>query len=150
MTAPSNASTPRRTVALDGASLTIAQVCEVARDGAHAEITSEALARMRRSRAVVDGILSRGDVVYGVNTGFGKLSDVAIPAERLAELAGVRLGKVTAIRETPAGESSQPRYNPYYGYMMTSSPDGSEKQYVSNGLTEITVSVVLHVEFAIE
>jgi uncharacterized protein YggE len=78
------------------------------------------------------------------------IADARKQAERLAELAGVRLGKVTAIRETPAGESSQPRYNPYYGYMMTSSPDGSEKQYVSNGLTEITVSVVLQVEFAIE
>jgi hypothetical protein len=57
---------------------------------------------------------------------------------------------VTSIRETPASESSQPRYSPYYGYMMSNSSDGSEKQYVSNGLTEITVSVVLQVEFAIE
>lgn len=78
------------------------------------------------------------------------IADARRQAERLAELAGVRLGKVTSIRETPAADSSQPRYNPYYGYMMSSSSDGSEKQYVSNGLTEITVSVVLHVEFAIE
>jgi uncharacterized protein YggE len=78
------------------------------------------------------------------------IADARKQAERLAELAGVRLGKVTSIRETTTNEPSQPRYNPYYGYMMTSSSDGSEKQYVSNGLTEITVSVVLHVEFAIE
>jgi uncharacterized protein YggE len=78
------------------------------------------------------------------------IADARKQAERLAELAGVKLGKVISIRETPAGDSSQPRYNPYYGYMMTSSSDGTEKQYVSSGLTEITVSVVLHVEFAIE
>ncbi|HSA55237.1 MAG TPA: histidine ammonia-lyase [Gemmatimonadaceae bacterium] len=73
-------------IAIDGDSLTLAQVCQVARERAHAELTDEARARMRRFRAVVDGVLERGDVAYGVNTGFGKLSDVAIPAARLAEL----------------------------------------------------------------
>jgi len=34
--------------------------------------------RVRESRAVVDGLLARGDTAYGVNTGFGKLSDVRI------------------------------------------------------------------------
>ena len=35
---------------------------------------------MRASRRVVDAAVARGDVVYGVNTGFGKLADVAHPA----------------------------------------------------------------------
>lgn len=78
------------------------------------------------------------------------VSDARERAERLAALAGVKLGKVTSIRETPTSDDSKARYNPYYGYMMANSSDGSEKQYVSSGLTEITVSVVLHVEFAIE
>ncbi len=34
--------------------------------------------RVRESRAVVDGLLARGETAYGVNTGFGKLSDVRI------------------------------------------------------------------------
>lgn len=93
---PSPASTPAR-VALDGESLTIAQVCDVAREGAHAALTERARDRMRRSRAVVDGVLERGEVVYGVNTGFGKLSDVAIPPDRLAEL------QVNLVRSHAAG-----------------------------------------------
>ena len=39
-----------------------------------------------RVRAIVDGIVERNQPVYGVNTGFGKLSDITIPPARLAEL----------------------------------------------------------------
>ena len=35
---------------------------------------------------MIEQILSQGETVYGVNTGFGKLSDVRIPPEKLAEL----------------------------------------------------------------
>jgi histidine ammonia-lyase len=41
---------------------------------------------MRLVRAIVDDKVARNEVVYGVTTGFGKLSDVAIPPHRLAEL----------------------------------------------------------------
>src|SRR5471030_769946 len=34
----------------------------------------------------VEQILATGEVVYGINTGFGKLAQTRIPAERLAEL----------------------------------------------------------------
>ena len=39
-----------------------------------------------RARGVVDAAVARGDVVYGVNTGFGNFADVVIPRERLQEL----------------------------------------------------------------
>ena len=38
------------------------------------------------SRELIEGILAAGQTVYGVNTGFGKLSDVRIPAGSLAQL----------------------------------------------------------------
>ena len=41
---------------------------------------------MAASNATVASIVERNDVVYGVTTGFGKLSDIAIPPNRLAEL----------------------------------------------------------------
>jgi len=44
------------------------------------------LARGRASRAMIEGILAAGQTVYGVNTGFGKLSDVSIPSRSLAQL----------------------------------------------------------------
>jgi histidine ammonia-lyase len=45
-----------------------------------------ARARVALSRAVVDAAVARGDVVYGVTTGFGNFADVVIPADRLREL----------------------------------------------------------------
>ena len=35
---------------------------------------------------MIEQILATGETVYGVNTGFGKLADVRIPADRLAQL----------------------------------------------------------------
>jgi histidine ammonia-lyase len=52
---------------------------------------------MRTSNAVVNDIVARNDVVYGVTTGFGKLSDIAIPPDRLAEL------QVNLVRSHAAG-----------------------------------------------
>ena len=73
-------------IALDGQSLTIADVIAVARDRAPVSLQPEARDRLTRIRRFVDEIVARGDAVYGINTGFGKLSDVAIPADRLSEL----------------------------------------------------------------
>lgn len=41
---------------------------------------------MKASRAVVEDILARGETVYGVNTGFGKLSDIHVAPEQLRQL----------------------------------------------------------------
>jgi len=35
---------------------------------------------------LIEQILATGETVYGVNTGFGKLSDVSVPADKLAQL----------------------------------------------------------------
>jgi histidine ammonia-lyase len=42
--------------------------------------------KMARSRAIVEKIIDEGRTVYGVNTGFGALSDVHIPPDQLREL----------------------------------------------------------------
>ena len=73
-------------VALDGRSLTLSDVRAVAERGASVSVAESAVERMNRSRAVVDGIVTRNEVVYGVTTGFGKLSEYAIPADKLAAL----------------------------------------------------------------
>ncbi|HWG35742.1 MAG TPA: histidine ammonia-lyase [Gemmatimonadaceae bacterium] len=74
------------TVRIDGRSLRIADVIAVARGLARVEMTDAARTRMAASNATVASIVERNDVVYGVTTGFGKLSDIAIPPNRLAEL----------------------------------------------------------------
>ena len=74
------------TVFMDGRSLRIEDVVAVARAGARVEMTAAAREGMMASNAIVASIVERNDVVYGVTTGFGKLSDIAIPHHRLAEL----------------------------------------------------------------
>ena len=73
-------------VVIDGDSLTVEQVSAVARDRARVSISARARQRVAATRAVVERLVANGSVAYGVTTGFGKLSEVAIPADRLAEL----------------------------------------------------------------
>lgn len=73
-------------VVLDGNTLTIAQVERVARGGDRVELATTARERMARTNSVVREIVKSGKTVYGVTTGFGKLSEIAIPKDKLAEL----------------------------------------------------------------
>ena len=82
---------------LDGASLTIADIVAVAAGGRSVTLAPSAAERMRATRTVVEGLAARGEAVYGVTTGFGKLSDVAIPADQLAQL------QVNLVRSHAAG-----------------------------------------------
>jgi histidine ammonia-lyase len=71
---------------LDGQSLTLKEVARVARGEDEVSLAASARGRMAASRATVERIVAESRVVYGVNTGFGKLSDVTVPAEELREL----------------------------------------------------------------
>ncbi len=71
---------------VDGRSLSVASVCQVARGGAKVTISDDVRAQVRRARAIVDAAVAENRAVYGVTTGFGKMSDVAIPPHRQAEL----------------------------------------------------------------
>ena len=71
---------------IDGDTLSVDEAYAVAVDRLRVGLAPKARERMLRTRAVVDDIVGRNEVVYGVTTGFGKLSEVAIPHEKLAEL----------------------------------------------------------------
>jgi histidine ammonia-lyase len=71
---------------IDGDTLTIDDAYAVAVDRRRVGLAPKARQRMLRTRKVVDDIVKSNAVVYGVNTGFGKLSEVAIPQQSLAEL----------------------------------------------------------------
>jgi len=74
------------TLGRDGAGLTLRDVVAVARENARVHLAPEAVARIHVARAVVERIGEEGRQVYGVTTGFGHLSRVAIPREQLAAL----------------------------------------------------------------
>jgi histidine ammonia-lyase len=76
----------RSSVTLTGSGLSIPDVIAVSRDGAAVAVDAAAAARVNDSRAAIDRLLARGDAIYGVNTGFGKLATVRIGQDKLLEL----------------------------------------------------------------
>src|SRR6476659_9440393 len=71
---------------LDGQRLSLAQVVAVARGQETVVLARSSHERVTQSRKVVAAIIAEGRTVYGVNTGFGKLSDVRIELSQLREL----------------------------------------------------------------
>ncbi len=71
---------------LNGNPLTLNEIEAVAASAQPVSIAPEALARVAEGRACIDAILAAGETVYGVTTGFGRLSDVSVPHESLAQL----------------------------------------------------------------
>jgi histidine ammonia-lyase len=74
---------------LDGQNLTIEKIYEIANAKAgevKIELTDEARKKVLASRAYVDQIVEKGDPVYGINTGFGALSNMHIAKKDLSQL----------------------------------------------------------------
>jgi histidine ammonia-lyase len=74
------------TLLLTGEPLSISDVVVVARAGRRVALAPEAIERIERARAMVETIVAEQQVCYGVTTGFGALSKIPIPTERLGEL----------------------------------------------------------------
>ena len=71
---------------LNGHALTLEQIAAVAIDGEHVAISPSAGPCVAASRKLIEQIVDRDEVVYGVNTGFGKLSEVRIAQDDLRQL----------------------------------------------------------------
>ncbi|MBT9332885.1 histidine ammonia-lyase [Paracidobacterium acidisoli] len=71
---------------LSGRPLSIEEIAAVVGGRCTVTIATEAMTAVRASRAVVDHLLASRETAYGINTGFGKLSDVHIPPDQLEEL----------------------------------------------------------------
>jgi len=75
------------------------------------------------------------------------IADARKQATRLAELAGVKLGRVTGIREGAVPTNNQQQI--VYAYPGMVNQEENDK-FASTDLKQITVSIVLQVDFAIE
>ena len=73
-------------IVLDGNSLTIEQVISVSNFNTKVRLSNSSISTIKDSRNLVENIISSGDVVYGINTGFGALSNVTIPTYKLEDL----------------------------------------------------------------
>src|SRR3546814_13000335 len=66
--------------------LTLAHLRRLYRTRPALELDPASRAAIADSAATVARVIASGEVVYGVNTGFGKLAQTTIPTDRLAEL----------------------------------------------------------------
>lgn len=74
------------TLLLDGHTLTLEQLRDVAQRQRPVGLTPEALARVQKARDLVDRIAAGDEPAYGINTGFGTLAEVRIDKKDLREL----------------------------------------------------------------
>ncbi len=70
---------------IDGKNLKIDDVVAVA-EGLTVGIDPAAYPKMENSRAAIESLLERGQVVYGINTGFGRFKDKIIDLEEIRQL----------------------------------------------------------------
>jgi len=73
-------------VSIDGAHLTLQQIVSVAREGAVVRLDPKALRRTIRGRSTLERLLQQDKRIYGVNTGFGALSNIKIDYSDLRQL----------------------------------------------------------------
>lgn len=99
----------KRVIVLDGESVTISDIVQIARFGAEVKISDTARELVLKSRAVVEEIVEKEIRTYGINTGFGKLSTVAISKEDIDKLQrnliishSTGLGECFSVEETRA------------------------------------------------
>jgi histidine ammonia-lyase len=79
----------QETVLLDGHSVTIETVVKVAQakpGQLKVELAPESRQKMKESRQYIEGRIATGEVMYGVNTGFGAFSSVRISDSEIEEL----------------------------------------------------------------
>jgi histidine ammonia-lyase len=73
-------------VCIDGETLTIEDVVKVARENTKVVIPEKVKEKVKRSREVLEKLVKEKQIIYGVNTGFGALSNKTIPPEENKKL----------------------------------------------------------------
>jgi len=73
------------TVVLDGHSLTIEDVVAIARNRQSIELHPDAVARINKCRDLLERKISSREIMYGVNTGIGELSEVVLTPEQVEQ-----------------------------------------------------------------
>ena len=70
------------TLVLDGHSLKIEDVVQIARNRAPIKLHDDAIARIHKCRALLERKIKAREIMYGVNTGIGELSEVVLTPEQ--------------------------------------------------------------------
>ena len=73
-------------ISIDGSSLSIDDLVQVARDEEEIKLSDDAIPRIQASCDYIRKKIKSDTVTYGVNTGFGDLCSVKVPDDKLLEL----------------------------------------------------------------
>lgn len=94
---------------LNGSRIELATLAQIAIGKESATLSESARTRMLAARKTVEQIVAEGRTVYGINTGFGKLSDIHIEPSELEQLQlnlvrshACGIGKPLSVPETRA------------------------------------------------
>ena len=72
-------------IVLDGSSLTIEKVVQIARHNEKVELPTEAVERIKKCRAMLEKKIQANEIMYGVNTGIGEFSEVVLDANQVKQ-----------------------------------------------------------------
>ncbi|HDM67420.1 MAG TPA: aromatic amino acid lyase, partial [Thermoplasmatales archaeon] len=72
-------------IVLDGTNLTIEKLVRIARYNEKVKLHPEALERIKKCRKVLEKKLKAREIMYGVNTGIGELSEVVLSDEEIKQ-----------------------------------------------------------------
>jgi len=75
-----------RNIVIDGNTLTLDKILEVADYKAAVSLSAKASAKVVKCRNYVEKLIADGSVVYGLTTGFGKFSNITISSEHIDKL----------------------------------------------------------------
>ncbi len=71
------------TINLDGNSLTVERLVQIARHNEPVTLDPQALERIARCRGLLDGKIKAHEIMYGVNTGIGEFSEIVLSDEQI-------------------------------------------------------------------
>ena len=71
---------------IDGHSITVDTLFEMTNEAGHFELAPDARKQVQKSRDYIEGRIKNGEVMYGVNTGFGAFSSVRISDDQIEQL----------------------------------------------------------------
>ncbi|TGJ75333.1 hypothetical protein E0Z10_g11007, partial [Xylaria hypoxylon] len=102
-------SSAKATLAINGRDLTIADVVTVSRDLAHVKLTSDSIDIIEVCSKIIPEKIAKGDVIYGVNTGFGGSADTrSDDVERVQQslISHLTCGIIADGKQKPAPNSN--------------------------------------------
>jgi len=70
-------------IVLDGEHLTVEKLVDIARNNEHVQIAPASLEKIKECRALIEEKIKAKEIMYGINTGIGELSEVVLSDEQV-------------------------------------------------------------------